>query len=159
MKKLDRNGFTLVELLAVIVILAIVVGITLVTVLPTIKKSRERSFQLTADSSADYYDKNYQLYSIGNDESVFKTDSSYASCLTENGICNVKYREAGLKEDNYTYGKLMIDATTGRVCIMLQRNTNGEFYDSEGNAGNGITFSSSCTDNQKNKLRDTLPIN
>ena len=37
MKKLNRKGFTLVELLAVIVILAIVVGITLVTVLPTLK--------------------------------------------------------------------------------------------------------------------------
>ena len=36
MKKLNRKGFTLVELLAVIVILAIVVGITLVTVLPTL---------------------------------------------------------------------------------------------------------------------------
>ena len=36
MKRLNRKGFTLVELLAVIVILAIVVGITIVTVLKTI---------------------------------------------------------------------------------------------------------------------------
>ena len=61
MKKLNRKGFTLVELLAVIVILAIVVGITLVTVLPTLKQSRQKAFELTADTAADYVEKQYQL--------------------------------------------------------------------------------------------------
>ena len=57
MKRLNRKGFTLVELLAVIVILAIVVGITLVTVLPTLKKSRQEAFNLTAQTAADYVEK------------------------------------------------------------------------------------------------------
>ena len=61
MKRLNRKGFTLVELLAVIVILAIVVGITLVTVLPTLKKSRQEAFKLTAQTAADYVEKQYQL--------------------------------------------------------------------------------------------------
>lgn len=139
--------------------MAIVVGITLVTVLPTIKKSRERSFELTADTAAEYYDKNYQLYSIGDTDSVFYTDSaSYSSCL--NGtVCNIKYREAGLKADNYATtngGKFIIDTSTGRVCVGLKKSDAGEFYDSEGTDGNGITFGSSCTDTQKATLRTAL---
>ena len=65
MKRLNRKGFTLVELLAVIVILAIVVGITLVTVLPTLKKSRQEAFNLTAQTAADYVEKQYQLSLVG----------------------------------------------------------------------------------------------
>ena len=52
-----KRGFTLVELLAVIVILAIVMGITLVTVLPTLKNSRQKAFELTAQTAADYLEK------------------------------------------------------------------------------------------------------
>ena len=70
MKKLNRKGFTLVELLAVIVILAIVVGITLVTVLPTLKKSRQDAFEITAQTAADYLWKQYELYSIGEIDTI-----------------------------------------------------------------------------------------
>ena len=134
MKRLDRKGFTLVELLAVIVILAIVVGITLVTVLPTLKNSREKAFQLTANTAADYYEKQYQLYLIG--------ETSALTSTTLSG--NVSYATAGLKSENYTAGTYSINTTTGRACVTLTRSTDGEYYDSTGTEGSGVTKSSGC---------------
>ena len=54
MKKLNRKGFTLVELLAVIVILAIVVGITMVTILPTLENSRKKAFDTAVETISNY---------------------------------------------------------------------------------------------------------
>lgn len=139
MKKLNRKGFTLVELLAVIVILAIVVGITLVTVLPTLKNSREKAFQLSADTVADYYDKQYQLYSIGEDN-AFTAEEIKNFGTTQ----QVNYKAAGVKETNYSSGTFQIDTTTGRVCVILTRSTDGEYYDAVGTQDNGTTKSSGC---------------
>lgn len=136
MRKLNRKGFTLVELLAVIVILAIVVGIALVTVLPTLQQSREKAFQLTADTAADYYQKQYELYSTG-----------YLTTFATSGT--VDYVAAGLKSDNYTSGKYKVNTTTGRVCVELVRATkaqkeDAEYYDAVGSEGNGVTLSVGC---------------
>lgn len=136
MKKLNRKGFTLVELLAVIVILAIVVGITLVTVLPTLQKSRDKAFQLTADTAAEYYQKQYDLYTTG-----------YITSFATSG--DVDYVAAGLKASNYKSGYYNIDTTTGRVCVQLERATKtdneaAEYYDSTGSQGDGTTLSGAC---------------
>ena len=98
MKKLNRKGFTLVELLAVIVILAIVVGITLVTVLPTLKKSRQEAFELTAQTAADYIEKQYQLYLIGDSTQINFNSSSWVIFTGET------LKLAGLKPENYVRG-------------------------------------------------------
>ena len=58
----NKKGFTLVELLAVIVILAIVAGITLVTVLPALKDSRQKAFEISAQTAANYLEKRYELF-------------------------------------------------------------------------------------------------
>lgn len=50
MKKMNKKGFTLVELLAVIVVLAIIMVIATQQVNSTIKKSRGNSFYETAQS-------------------------------------------------------------------------------------------------------------
>ena len=143
--KLNRKGFTLVELLAVIVILAIVVGIALTTVLPTLKKSRQEAFELTANTAADYLEKQYQLTLIG--------DLSGATLEMEGGIPMKKvvgeeytgpshtisaddFKRAGLKADNYVAGvsTWYIDPSTGRACVWLKARTGtgnqgGEYYD------------------------------
>lgn len=149
MKKLNRKGFTLVELLAVIVILAIVVGITLVTVLPTLQKSRDKAFQLTADTAADYYQKQYELYTTGytaTGESIFKDDSKINTVVTMQAA---DYVAAGLKSINYKSGYYKIDSSTGRVCVQLERATKtdneaAEYYDSTGSQGDGTTLSGAC---------------
>ncbi len=64
-KKKGKKGFTLVELLAVIVILAIVVGISITTILPVMKNSRKKALQVAADSLALWIDQQYELYLSG----------------------------------------------------------------------------------------------
>ena len=64
-KKRKKSGFTLVELLAVIIILAIVVGITIPAVLTTTSNAKAKAFQTAANSIADWVDKQYQAYTSG----------------------------------------------------------------------------------------------
>ncbi len=113
MKRLNRKGFTLVELLAVIVILAIVVGITLVTVLPTLKKSRQEAFNLTAQTVADYLEKQYQLTLVG--ESTVITVPG----ATATNISSADLTAAGVKPSNYVGATWYINSTTGRACVVL----------------------------------------
>ena len=126
MRKLNRKGFTLVELLAVIVILAIVVGIALTTVLPTLKKSRQSAFELTAQTAADYYEKQYQLYLTMPDETIWKNG------FVASG--DVDYDRAGLKSTNYNTATYSVNTDTGRVCVQLTASTDGEYYDATGTA-------------------------
>lgn len=67
MKKLNRKGFTLVELLAVIVILAIVVGITMVTILPTLESSRKKAFDTAVGSITEYIQKQKEMSLLSSD--------------------------------------------------------------------------------------------
>ena len=67
MKRLNRKGFTLVELLAVIVILAIVVGITLVTILPTLENSRKKSFDVAVDAIRSYIQDQQEMSLLSSD--------------------------------------------------------------------------------------------
>ena len=114
MKKLNRKGFTLVELLAVIVILAIVVGITLVTVLPTLKNSRQQAFEVTPQTAADYLEKQYQMSLIGT--------VGFTIPITATAITAQQLKDAGLKPENYVYGTWFIQ-TNGRACVKLYAST------------------------------------
>ena len=134
MKKLNRKGFTLVELLAVIVILAIVVGITLVTVLPTLKKSRQEAFNVTAQTAADYLEKQYQLYLIDPDTAEFDEASDFGASTSKHEITKKEFLKAGLKAENYSSGTWYIDDTTGRACVELTASSAGEYYDATGTA-------------------------
>ena len=136
MKKLNRKGFTLVELLAVIVILAIVVGITLVTVLPTLKKSRQQAFELSANTIAEYLEKQYQAQLIGEGIDVAVTipiKNANGTMSTNNTMSSDDFKKAGVKPENYTSGTWYIDATTGRACVALTSNPNGEYHDADPN--------------------------
>ena len=150
MKRLNRKGFTLVELLAVIVILAIVVGITLVTVLPTLQKSRQSAFELTPNTAADFLEKQYQSELIGelNVGSVAVTIPKD----TAGNMSDDDFRKAGLKPENYVSGTWYIDTTTGRACVSLTAATKdayaprtgaGEYHD----VNPATATSTGCTSN------------
>ena len=165
MRKLNRKGFTLVELLAVIVILAIVVGIALTTVLPTLKKSRLEAFSLTPNTAADYLEKQYQLSLIGEVDGVPNGKMQPAD-----------FAKAGLKAENYHSGNWYIVPETGRACVTLIAATNnnlkaeyatqtkaGQYYDvdldSKGNviAGGDTKQSDGCYSSTSTSTETTNP--
>jgi len=119
MKKLNRKGFTLVELLAVIVILAIVVGITLVTVLPTLQKTRQDAFEVTAQTAADTIEKQYQLSLIGQETTLTKFGTSTSPVA----FTAATIESVGLKPENYVAGSYYVNSTTGRACVVLYAST------------------------------------
>lgn len=64
MKKLNRKGFTLVELLAVIIILAIVVGISIPAITSVINQSKNNALGVVVDSAADYLSDQYGYMNV-----------------------------------------------------------------------------------------------
>ena len=63
MKKLNNEGFTLVELLAVIIILAIVVGITIPAVLNTVDSSKNKALGVAVEAAQTWLENQAMLYS------------------------------------------------------------------------------------------------
>lgn len=163
MKKLNRKGFTLVELLAVIIILAVVVGFTIPAVLTTTQKAKERAFQNAADSAADWFDRQYQVATTGLDvtgmaklDKNFKTgcyDGTTFKCGTgstpftksdnSEDTANLLIQAAGLKLANVASMKVEIDITTGRTCVTLTADTKGD-YAGAGKEESDVITSSSC---------------
>ena len=130
MKKLNRKGFTLVELLAVIIILAIVVGITIPAVLSTVNSSKDKAFQTAAETAADWLDRQYQSYMIG-DENVSAVDTNYKSqCVTSGTAGNCTSSDgliisAGLKTSNVS--SLTATFSNGRYCVTITAATGGDY--------------------------------
>lgn len=129
MKKLNRKGFTLVELLAVIIILAIVVGITVPAVLTTVDKAKKEAFQTAADSAADWLDRQYQSFLIGDEtlsvvDPAYKTYCNGSNCATHNDALVVA---AGLKSTNVESLTATVNAS-GRYCVTLVAKSGGDYY-------------------------------
>ena len=90
MKRLNKKGFTLVELLAVIVILAIVVGITLVTILPTLENSRVKAFETAVESIRDYIQSQREMALLSSDlqGETYVSEVGTATCTLESKCSN-----------------------------------------------------------------------
>ena len=144
-KKMNNKGFTLVELLAVIIILAIVVGITIPAVLTMVDEARKKAGADGAAIVADWVDKQYGLVSIGfgGADTIFTTicGATGASCTTSSGVTiplgsssahvnnfNTFVTTAGLKPADVASMTIKINATTGRSCITLTAKQGGNFY-------------------------------
>ena len=140
MRKLNRKGFTLVELLAVIVILAIVVGITLVTVLPTIRQARKEAFDVTAETAADYFSKQYELSIVGQDTDnlPFNEYTSLKSFASDH------YTKSGLKSGNYSSAKWYI-TSSGKACVVLVASPAGDYNNLGDETNADLACSSACS--------------
>ena len=95
MKKLNRKGFTLV------------------TVLPTLKKTRQEAFNVTAQTAADFLEKQYQLSIVGEDTTITIPGTA------DTAISKDDLERAGLKAANYISATWSINETTGRACVKL----------------------------------------
>ena len=116
MKNKKKIGFTLVELLAVIVILSIIMTITVPIILVQVKKAERRSFEISAElvkkNTEDYLLKqglkrlpdceedfvNLEDLSLKNKENAFSLENSYV-CYKSQQQCN--YIHAISKKKNY----------------------------------------------------------
>lgn len=89
MKKniLNRKGFTLVELLATIAILAIVMGIATFSITAIIKNSKEKNYQLLITNIKDAAETYYQECKYSNNTGITcsknNTDGSLKTTLGE----------------------------------------------------------------------------
>ena len=90
MKKLNKKGFTLVELLAVIVILAIIMVITIPTVLGSMGTAKASAFESAVATIEEYAEKQYQICAAGLTSMTgnFDADLFNADCTLRNSGTN-----------------------------------------------------------------------
>ena len=155
MKKLNRKGFTLVELLAVIIILAIVVGITIPAVLTMVDNARKKAGSDAAAVVADWVDKQYSLKIIGfgGGDTIFDTicfPTSGSTC-TDGGVTVTSgsanqdsfIKAAGLTPSDVDYLEITI-GTSDRSCVILHAKSTGNFYINRSEEGINVYRSLNC---------------
>ena len=138
----NKNGFTLVELLAVIVILAVILIIAMPKISDVIKNSKKASFEATAKTVASQAEKKLMekeiLEDTGNiscNDIVKLNDTDYSSCsITFDGntakVSLVgKGKFAGLKVVNATKDSATAVETTGDSSTKTATQYIKELYD------------------------------
>ena len=153
--KLNKKGFTLVELLAVIIILAIVIGITIPAVLRTINSSRKSGGQDAAEIVANWIDDQYTLANVDftSVDDAFKTlcgDASGSGCRNggrDTGSTETAaYNSIGLKAADVSNVNIKIDSN-GKSCVVLSVTTDGNYYITAEGGSQTYTAGRGCTGN------------
>ena len=90
MGKINKKGFTLVELLAVILLLGIIVSISIFTITSSIKKAREKSYQVTI-KNIESQASNYLAENAGRLFFVSNDDGKEFQCVTVQNLIDFGY--------------------------------------------------------------------
>lgn len=115
MKKLNRKGFTLVELLAVIVILAIIVGIVFPQIMNSINNSRVSAIHTSAKEIVRWWENSISADALESDESKKQIPSDILSKVTTRWQCM----------DEITSGSTNLFKITGLSATDLVTNGSG----------------------------------
>ena len=141
MKKLNNKGFTLVELLAVIVILAVIMVITIPTVLGSMSEATDKAFDSAKKAVQKYIDDQIELCNAGLGD-LAGYDSTYF--VKQGKTCRVKYvpdisstsgkdeeaeNLAGLVEKAGYKDQMIIEIDTESVCVSGNKKADGSSYD------------------------------
>lgn len=138
MKKLNRKGFTLIELLAVIVVLAIVLVVTIPSFIAGMNSSKEKQLQNAADTVTTWFTKQYELATIGIDNSdvslVYSawvtTGSGKNWTTSDSSLGEAELKAAGISDVTGLAGTARLN--NGKVCIKLTASEGSDFYVSGG---------------------------
>lgn len=79
----EKKGFTLIELLAVLIVLGIILVLGITTVLPYLKKSREKTFRIEATEVVNSAKEAFRLLDLNQ----ISLKNNTASCKNENYYC------------------------------------------------------------------------
>lgn len=135
MKKLNNKGFTLVELLAVIIILAIVVGISIPAITNVINDSKNNAMGVAVDAAEKYLTDQFGYMNVDyNTASKAFTDVVSGPVTTAQKLEWSDSNQAallkamGFKKENVTSAEFTISAD-GVACVkILTIPTNSEYY-------------------------------
>lgn len=117
MKKLNKNGFTLVELLAVIVVLAVIMLLAVNAVIPQMNKARKNAFKTEIQSyftgAETWYNNQLLAGTTVNDGDCVKFDTLEGEYVSA-------------KDDDKLTGYIEFDITDGKVSYKVSV-SNGEY--------------------------------
>lgn len=110
--KLNKKGFTLVELLAVIVILAVVMLIAVTSVGPMMEKSRKSSLGTEGLGMIKAAETAFQAEGLKGTKAAYTSTSDV--CFSLKYLCVMGYFEKGCGSDGYT-GSVLADYNAGNM--------------------------------------------
>ena len=116
MMKLNKKGFTLVELLAVIVVLAIVMLIALQAVMPRMEEARKSVLAIEANTAIKTAQTYFTNKSLKSNESGFPSVVGKTNCVSIDDLIDEGYSE--LNKDSYS-GKVLIKKETSTLYTYL----------------------------------------
>ena len=164
MKKLNRKGFTLVELLAVIIILAIVVGITIPAITNIINDSKNNALGVAVDAASDYLTDQYGYMNIDRTTATSdfitafgagQTTANYiknADGTTSGTISAQLLKEMGFDANNVTKVTATLDGTS--ICVEVSEvQKTSEYYSTDywtATAGDNATKKTDATTKNSN---------
>lgn len=143
MKKLNNKGFTLVELLAVIVILAVIMVITIPTVLGSMSDATDKAFDSAKKAVQKYIDDQIELCNAGLGDLAGYESSLF---VKQGKTCRPSYDAADTNSDGSVSttektaflekivekagykGQMTIEIDTESVCVSGNKKVDGSLY-------------------------------
>ena len=119
MKKINRKGFTLVELLVVIVILAVIMSIAI----PSVTSSIERSKQKQKDSKIEMVLSAAELY-VDRHKNLYSDNTTYTISMLQI-ICDGLLTKEQVKDpfnEDYTLGMRISYTKNGNIYTWSENN-------------------------------------